>query len=301
MTSETEISALIQQLQETPRLATEHQNTLRNELARSIQSYFAARLADASGQITTDLRQFADQLYDFPGMAPVLVGALQLDGLGELRNLLGRTRLVPCRACGTVIKVLELRKKGGYSTDSWVMCPACRKEQREHFREADDAAAVARASGVRVDAQLQVIATPQDLAHFVQRLREYRAAWRDRQIEQFAWFTSFRVGGGCMICEANPVGWWLITDRALTHETQLAKIPQVLLDARAERYQDVIWPELTNMAQVLWRLDPQEYFSLVPHFPLKKMPFLALCAPCSQHIEIECTHQMALADEEEGP
>ena len=47
------------------------------------------------------------------------------------------------------------------------------------------------------------------------------------------------------------------------------------------------------MAQVLWRLAPQEYFSVVPHFPLNHMPFLALCAPCSHRIEIERTHQVA--------
>jgi hypothetical protein len=300
MTSEAKINDLIEQLQETPRLATKRQHDLRDELDQSILAYFAARLVDANGQIPTELRQFADQLYDLPGMAPVLVSALRLDGLGELRNLLGRTRQIPCCKCATVVNVLEPRKKGGYSTTCWVMCPACRQEQREQVRERHEAATVAYAMGVRVDAQLQGLATPLDLPHFVQRLREYRAAWRDRQLQQYAWFTSFQVGGGCMICDANPVDWWLITDRSLTEESWVMKIAWPLLDPRAGLDQDVIWAELTNMAQVLWRLSPQEYLSVVPHFPLKNMPFLALCAPCSQRIEIERTHQVALVVEEAG-
>ena len=173
-------------------------------------------------------------------MAPVLVSALRLDGFGELRNLLGRTRQIPCRGCATLVKVLEPRKKGGYRPISRVMCPACRQAQREEFREQQEAATVAHAMGVRVDAQLQGLATPLDLPHFVLRLRQYRAAWRDRQLQQYAWFTSFPVGGGCLICGANPVDWWLITDRSLTHESWVMTIARPLLDPLAGRDPDVI-------------------------------------------------------------
>lgn len=124
MYSEKELIELIKQLQESPQIVGQQIAEARKQVHDSIKAYFTHRLAETNGQITYEIKESADRLYDLPGTANALTDALNLEA-GELRKLLGRKRVIKCTECGIEdVEVFELRKKGSYSqVEKWSFIP----------------------------------------------------------------------------------------------------------------------------------------------------------------------------------
>jgi len=285
----------------------------REALLAQIREHFTEQLRQTNGVLTGEILQQADRFY-LPGLATFLAEVLLVEP-GELRRLLARKRTLECERCPHPFTVVEPRTTTGYSTSHRRLCDDCQELQTEEYQVDRERAAGDRQRAVAFDAVLMRKKNPLSLPEFTAHLEMLARYWLDQNIYQaclrdpdrghgmglFADILgAYPVGGGCMVCGATPVRMFWTRDNELPEDYPLAG----LLDERERQHEqhhmrhpyyddldsELTFPSVVRPAQLAWRLEPQEFFSGIPHFPLRDMPLLLLCDDCAslaQHTHIE--------------
>lgn len=262
-----------------------------HSLRLAVQDHFRDLVSGSGGELTPEILAEADRLYDAPGS---LVDAIA-DGLGltpnELRRTLGKDEQIVCHSCGDTFTVFRRRKKEGYSEPNRT-CPRCRRAERREVNEQFEALREAEEFRARIDREILASSDPLSHSTLRRHLQRYAELWASGKAYQECPISQLRarLGPGCMVCGQEPAFMLIAREEPAADSGfwHVARAYEDLTYSLGDGPGEVSWSRLATFYQELWRLDPDEYFAEMPHFPLNQMAVVFLCA---QHRPlVEDTH-----------
>lgn len=266
------------------------------EIRQTIRQFFHDMWQEAGCTITPEILRYADMAYDAP-VTDILADALGTN-LYDLRYRLGRDVVMECQNCNEQFLVRELRVKNGYSVSGQNsdLCDKCKrdvqKEQSRIWKERREDALAVHQQRVAVDKLiLKSPDDPRTMQAIKPHLLEILTYWLN---PARSFLEEYKPGCGCMMCNHQPVGIFLIADKVIYQPNGDTTTTSRLADNWLEyghQYNHLEtekhpWPPLQYPLQLIWRLEPHRLFRQVFLMPVKELPILFLCDECISIAEL---------------
>lgn len=269
-----------------------------DEFDAAVQVHLSALLEKSESTITEEVLTAINQLYDYPVVTHV---AQALDvSVQDLQRMLGRKATKPCIRCGVSIELFEWRVKGGYSKNpGWLYCEACRAkiDEERYAKLVAETEKWKKVEEIEEKMDRLLISMPMKGAIHLPALKEhllgYGHYWADKSARRHindpeiaAPFT-ISFGHGCMICGAAEVQIFLTheenfaepqNDSCLHHLCGYWELQETQLYAPELPGPHPKFQPFKKVLQLLWRLQPGEYYLASMIFPLNQLPLLVVCS-----------------------